>query len=64
MSGNPGNIPHTKDILSFLFKCKKFSGQKVSSNKHHKFESVFFNEKLKAKNNQIYNLESKLKSQE
>ena len=64
MSGNSGHILHTKDTLSFLFKCKKFSGQKVSTNKHHKFDSAFFDEKLKAKDSQIYDLESKLKSQE
>jgi hypothetical protein len=64
MSGNSGHIIHTKDTLSFLFKCKKFSGQKVSTNKHHKFDSAFFDEKLKAKDSQIYDLESKLKSQE
>ena len=64
MSGNSGHILHTKDTLNFLFKCKKFSGQKVSTNKHHKFDSAFFDEKLKAKDSQIYDLESKLKSQE
>ena len=64
MSGNSGHIQHTKETLSFLFKCKKFSGQKISTNKHHKFDSAFFDEKLKAKDNQIYDLESKLKSQE
>ena len=64
MSGNSGHILHAKDTLNFLFKCKKFSGQKISSNKHHKFDNAFFDEKLKAKDNQIYDLESKLKTQE
>ena len=64
MSGNSGHIVHTKETLGFLFKCKKFSGQKISSNRHHKFDSAFFDEKLKAKDSQIYDLESKLKSQE
>ena len=62
--GNSGYITYTKDTLNFLAQCKKFSGQKLSSKAHGNFDSTFFNEKLKAKNDQIYDLESKLKTQE
>ena len=65
MSGNSGHITFTKDTLYFLAQCKKFSTKKkVSSNKPQNFDNTFFNEKLKAKNDQIYDLESKLKTQE
>ena len=65
MSGNSGHITFTKDTLYFLAQCKKFSTKKkVSSSKPQNFDNTFFNEKLKAKNDQIYDLESKLKTQE
>ena len=46
--------------------CKKISGKKVINvNKRHSYiDFNFFKEKLKAKNDQIYDLESKLKTQE
>ena len=62
--GNSGNIANIKDTLYFLSLCKKFSGQKISNKIHNNFDSTFFNEKIKAKNEQIYDLESKLKTQE
>ena len=62
--GNSGYITYTKDTLYFLAQCKKFSGQKISNKGHGNFDNTFFNEKLKAKNDQIYDLESKLKTQE
>ena len=65
MSGNSGHITFTKDTLHFLAQCKKFSTKKkVSSSKPQNFDNTFFDEKLKAKNDQIYDLESKLKTQE
>ena len=62
--GNSGYITYIKDSLYFLTQCKKFSGQKISNKGHGNFDATFFNEKLKAKNDQIYDLESKLKTQE
>ena len=62
--GNSGYINNIKDTLHFLSQCKKFSGQKISNKNHNNFDYTFFNEKLKAKNDQIYDLESKLKTQE
>ena len=63
--GNSGYITNTKDTLNFLTLCKKLSGQKISNNKRQSFiDTNFFTEKLKAKNDQIYDLESKLKTQE
>ena len=65
MFGNSGYISNTKDTLYFLTLCKKLSGQKISNNKRKSFiDTNFFKEKLKAKNDQIYDLESKLKTQE
>ena len=65
MSGNSGHITFTKDTLYFLAQCKKFSTKKkVISSKPQNFDNTFFDEKLKAKNDQIYDLESKLKTQE
>ena len=66
MFGNSGYISNTKDTLKFLMSCKKISGQKVlNANKRHSYiDFNFFKEKLKAKNDQIYDLESKLKTQE
>ena len=61
---NSGYITYIKDTLYFLAQCKKFSGQKISNKGHGNFDATFFNEKLKAKNEQIYDLESKLKTQE
>ena len=63
MYGNSGFILHSKDTLNILSQCKKFSGQKLSNKPAH-FDNAFFNEKLKAKDDQIYDLESKLKTQE
>ena len=65
--GNSGYISNTKDTLFFLTLCKKLSGQTISNNSNRKKSVVdtnFFKEKLKAKNDQIYDLESKLKTQE
>jgi hypothetical protein len=63
--GNSGYITYIKDTLYFLSQCKKFSGQKISNKNHNNnFDYTFFSEKLKAKNDQIYDLESKLKTQE
>ena len=62
--GNSGYITYTKDTLNFLSQCKKFSGQKISNKGQANFDNAFFDEKLKAKNEQIYDLESKLKTQE
>ena len=66
MFGNSGYISNTKDTLKFLMSCKKLSGQKVlnTNKKHNYIDFNFFKEKLKAKNDQIYDLESKLKTQE
>ena len=66
MFGNSGYISNTKDTLKFLMSCKKLSGQKVHNvNKRNSFiDFNFFKEKLKAKNDQIYDLQSKLKTQE
>ena len=65
MSGNSGHITFTKDTLYFLAQCKKFSTKtKALSGKPQNFDNTFFNEKLKAKDDQIYDLESKLKTQE
>ena len=65
MFGNSGYISNTKDTLYFLTLCKKLSGQKISNNKRQSYiDTNFFKEKLKAKNDQIYDLESKLKTQE
>ena len=63
--GNSGYITNTKDTLHFLTLCKKLSGQKILNNRRQSFiDTNFFTEKLKAKNDQIYDLESKLKTQE
>ena len=63
--GNSGYVTYIKDTLYFLSQCKKFSGPKISNKNHNNnFDCTFFNEKLKAKNDQIYDLESKLKTQE
>ena len=62
--GNSGHITHIKDTLNFLLQCKKFSGPKISNKAPGNFDTNFFDEKLKAKNDQIYDLESKLKTQE
>ena len=62
--GNSGFITYTKDTLNFLLQCKKFSGQKITNKSHGNIDNAFFDEKLKAKNEQIYDLESKLKTQE
>ena len=66
MFGNSGYISNTKDTLHFLTLCKKLSGQKIlNANKRQSYiDFNFFKEKLKAKNDQIYDLESKLKTQE
>ena len=66
MFGNSGYISNTKDTLYFLTLCKKLSGQKITNNNKRKsfIDTNFFKEKLKAKNDQIYDLESKLKTQE
>jgi predicted nucleic acid-binding Zn-ribbon protein len=65
MFGNSGHITFTKDTLYFLTQCKKFSTKTTKvSNKPQNFDNTFFDEKLKAKNDQIYDLESKLKTQE
>ena len=66
MFGNSGYISNTKDTLYFLSLCKKLSGQKISNNNRVQSfaDTTFFKEKLKAKNDQIYDLESKLKTQE
>ena len=64
--GNSGLITYIKDTLNFLSQCQKFSQQKIK-NKSHKedfFDNTFFKEKIKVKNEQIYDLESKLKTQE
>ena len=62
--GNSGYITYTKDTLNFLLQCKIFSGQKITYKNHGNFDNTFFDEKIKAKNEQIYDLESKLKTQE
>ena len=63
--GNSGFISNTKDTLYFLFQCQKFSQQKlVNKNKEEFFDSSFCEEKLRIKDLQIYDLESKLKTQE
>ena len=64
MFGNSGHITFTKDTLYFLAQCKKFSTKTKVSNKPQNFDNTFFDEKLKAKNDQIYDLESKLKTQD
>ena len=64
--GNSGLIMNIKDTLQFLSQCQKFSRQKIP-NKNRKediIDTTFFKEKLKAKNEQIYDLESKVKTQE
>ena len=64
MLGNSGHITFTKDTLYFLTQCKKFSTKIKVSNKPQNFDNTFFDEKLKAKNDQIYDLENKLKTQD
>jgi len=66
MFGNSGHITDTKETLYFMTLCKKLSGQKTSNPNRRKsfIDTNFFKEKLKAKNDQIYDLESKLKTQE
>ena len=64
--GNSGLITNIKDTLLFLSRCQKYSLQKVK-NKNKKedfFDTTFFREKIKVKNEQIYDLESKFKTQE
>lgn len=63
--GNSGQITNIKDTLNFLFQCQKFSEIKFA-NKASKgdFDSTFFYEKLRIKDDQIKDLESKLKTQE
>ena len=63
--GNSGLITNIKDTLQFLSKCQKFSHQKISNkSKKNDVDITFFKEKIKIKNEQIYDLESKLKTQE
>ena len=64
--GNSGLITNIKDTLSFLSQCQKYSLQKVKNNnkKESFFDNAFFKEKIKVKNDQIYDLESKVKTQE
>ena len=64
MFGNSGHITYTKDTLNFINQCKKFSVPKISNRSQGNFDNTFFDEKLKSKNDQIYDLESKLKTQE
>ena len=65
---NSGLITHIKNTLYFLLQCHKFSEQKIKnknkSNKEEFLDNTFFKEKIKVKNEQIYDLESKLKTQE
>ena len=66
--GNSGLITHIKNTLYFLLQCQKLSEQKIKNknknNKEEFFDNTFFKEKIKVKNEQIYDLESKLKTQE
>ena len=64
--GNSGQITNIKDTLNFLFQCQKFSEVKLTkkASKGDFFDSTFFNEKLRIKDDQIKDLESKLKTQE
>ena len=63
--GNSGLITSIKDTLQFLSKCQKFSHQKIASKpRKNDVDITFFKEKIKIKNEQIYDLESKLKTQE
>ena len=64
--GNSGLITNIKDTLQFLSQCQKFSRQKIE-NKNRKedlVDTAFFKERIKIKNEQIYDLESKLITQE
>ena len=64
--GNSGQIINIKDTLNFLFQCQKFSEIKLANkaSKGDFFDNKFFNEKLRIKDGQIKDLESKLKTQE
>ena len=64
--GNSGLITNIKNTLNFLSQCQKLSHQKIKNkNKNNEyFDNTFFKEKIKVKNEQIYDLESKLKTQE
>ena len=63
---NPGQITNIKDCLQFLLKCQKLSYQKLKNkiNKEDLVNRKYYNERIKTKNEQIYDLESKLKTQE
>ena len=63
---NPGQITNIKDTLQFLLQCQKFCYQKLKNKipKENSIDRKYFNERLKLKNEQIYDLESKLKTQE
>ena len=64
--GNSGLIINIKNTLNFLSQCQKLSHQKLKnrSKNNEFFDNTFFKEKIKVKNEQIYDLESKLKTQE
>ena len=63
--GNSGLITNIKDTLYFLFQCQKFSHQKIANKSlKNEVDYTFFTERIKAKNEQIYDLESKFKTQE
>ena len=66
MNSSSGSYSTTKDTLIFLSKCKEIS--KSFPSNQNKNKSVFnekeFLEKIKSKDDQIYDLESKVKSQE
>ena len=63
---NPGQITNIKDTLQFLFQCQKISYQKLKNKipKEMLVDRKYYNDKLKVKNELIYDLESKLKTQE
>ena len=64
--GNSGLIINIKDTLNFLFKCQILSHQTLTKKikKKEFFDATFIKEKLKVKSEQIFDLESKRKTQE
>ena len=63
---NPGQMTNIKDTLQFLLQCQKLSQQKLKNktSKENLVDRKYYNDRLKVKNEQINDLESKLKKQE
>ena len=63
---NPSQITSIKDTLHFLLQCQKVSFQKLKNkiSQEDLVDRKYYNERVKIKNEQIHDLESKLRTQE